>query len=810
MSNMPSSFTTFCDSLSWAMLRFDVPGTGTPTADDDGADDGGRRLEDQSPDGAGNASNPSNATTSGMPYESKVKRNNLAGTVFWNGFGLIFFVVGHYWYESIMFKKGAAVPDMFAFPSLEIKLVTLSMPGLLSTSMLVMADKDQSIGYRALGTFVVLWCIAFILLCGRVLHHMEKYKPVRFTYAENFPVGNGEMATYRNAPLRWKAWSLITFKSISVGEWGANEEMFKELESAGWDEHPMPKWVTFRFFGEEPLTTTERCAQFHRNWSPLYSHFRGGNGKINYVFEMSAVFFMCVFLAGATGATQAALIWVLNNLTVVYNAVFSPYGDNFASNSNELIMKVGKWVTMLLPLAAYGNSISFETVGTMMMNIQLAGLGANCIFQMYKPIKGIVECALAAWGAGKEVTGAKSAKWEMKGMEVKVPLAIPGLGKDLQEILSSVVEIVTAYAQSSAQEATTTYTSALQNAMIAWQDQHQFGDVPSKEDRGHFMEAAVVAVEKALNPPEDDDGEKNEEGEENEGGGEEGHVEGDEEQGNAGAAESKDAEKEPAPDDEEDVTMVARIGTAYRKGLTKYVKNEVPEDIKQMIEEKAAALAESSSIGVWINKMVGKVQEVADELAEVALKKIGENLFGESGDDFQNQMEQGEEIGEEIGILDEGDEDEEGGDGEEEGDGEVRNPLTRQVSLARQASKQASLKRMYSSRGRRMNPSHDIDSLNDEGSESVEMANISSSSAAGTPRSETPGTKEWVACHTPPRKLVGKYVFVEKYGQGLITAFHKVSLKDAVQGRNSMVRPRFLSFRSFNSPFIRISHSLQK
>ena len=177
------------------------------------------------------------------------------------------------------------------------------------------------------------------------------------------------------------------------------------------------------------------------------------------------------------------------------------------------------------------------------------------------------------------MTGAKSAKWEMKGMKVKVPLAIPGLGKDLQEILSSVVENVTAYAQSSAQEATTTYTSAFQNAMIAWQEQHQFGDVPSKEDRGHFMEAAVVAVEKALNPPEDDDGDENEEGEENEGGGEEGYFEGDEEQGNAGAAESKDAEKEPAPDDEEDVTMVARIGTAYRKGLTKYVRT-VPEDIK--------------------------------------------------------------------------------------------------------------------------------------------------------------------------------------------------------------------------------------
>ena len=40
MSNMPSSFTTFSDSLSWAMLRFDVPGMGTPTADDDGADAG--------------------------------------------------------------------------------------------------------------------------------------------------------------------------------------------------------------------------------------------------------------------------------------------------------------------------------------------------------------------------------------------------------------------------------------------------------------------------------------------------------------------------------------------------------------------------------------------------------------------------------------------------------------------------------------------------------------------------------------------------------------------------------------------------
>ena len=73
---------------------------------------------------------------------------------------------------------------------------------------------------------------------------------------------------------------------------------------------------TARLFGD-PVRTGEQAAQFHRNWSPLYSKFRGDKGKINYVIEMAGVFMMCVFLSSTSGAAQAALIWLLNNATAL-------------------------------------------------------------------------------------------------------------------------------------------------------------------------------------------------------------------------------------------------------------------------------------------------------------------------------------------------------------------------------------------------------------------------------------------------------------------------------------------------------------
>ena len=110
-----------------------------------------------------------------------------------------------------------------------------------------------------------------------------------------------------------------------------------------------------------------------------------------------------VFLAGAEGATQAAFIWILNNGTFLYNAVVSPYADCYASNSNELLMRLGKWMTMLLPILGYAdNSISFDSVGSLMMNFQLGALAANCFFQLSEPIKGFLAMATAGMNAAKE------------------------------------------------------------------------------------------------------------------------------------------------------------------------------------------------------------------------------------------------------------------------------------------------------------------------------------------------------------------------------------------------------------------------
>ena len=281
MDNMPDTFTAFSDGLSWAMLQFPAPGVPIPTGDDDDASDDGM----------------TNSTV--LPLSSRQKKGKLAGTVFWNGLALIGILAAHISFLYFMFKKEKPVPDVFSFPAMELKLVTLSLPGLLSTSMAVMADKNIGAGYTCLGTLVVLGCLAFMAMCMRVLHILEKRKPVRFVYADDFEVGFlGETASYRDAPLIWKALSLLRYKKISLGEWETQTEEFVQHESHGWDgfkDSLLPTWTTFRMFGE-PVRTSEMADQFHKNWSPLYSSFRGDKGKINYIFEMGSVFFMLVRL----------------------------------------------------------------------------------------------------------------------------------------------------------------------------------------------------------------------------------------------------------------------------------------------------------------------------------------------------------------------------------------------------------------------------------------------------------------------------------------------------------------------------------
>ena len=482
MSNMPESFTVFADSLSWAMFRFDAPGVSTPTEDDDAAvtrrHRRRRRLgSDDDDDGGGD----------GLPHKSKVKRSRLAGTVFWNGLTLIGIVLGHVAYEYIYYRRGDQVPAAFAFPAVEIKLVTLSLPGMLSTSMDVMADEHIGAGYKCLGSLVVLGCLAFMGLCARVLHLMEKRKPVRFGYEENFPVGfKGEMSNFRDAPLKWKAFALLTYKSVKVGQWQVQDESFNEMESVGWDAEKtlLPAWVTVRLFGD-PVRTSEQAAQFHRNWSPLYSKFRGDKGKINYVIEMAGVFMMCVFLSSTSGAAQAALIWLLNNATALYNGVVSPYSDNFASNSNELLMRVLKWTTMMLPLLAYGSGIDFQLIGNAMMNIQLSGLGCNCIFQLYGPVKGFLDVAFASMMAAKEeAQGLMPNEFELKvAGAIELP-DVPLIGNEIaQEVLQSAAEEVLNKAQELAQEMAQTYGEAYNDAREEWHREEGTSKDPGEEEK---------------------------------------------------------------------------------------------------------------------------------------------------------------------------------------------------------------------------------------------------------------------------------------------------------------------------------------
>jgi len=60
----------------------------------------------------------------------------------------------------------------------------------------------------------------------------------------------------------------------------------------------------------------------------------------------------------------------------------------------------------------------------------------------------------------------------------------------------------------------------------------------------------------------------------------------------------------------------------------------------------------------------------------------------------------------------------------------------------------------------------------------------------GRPGYATPGTEEWIACHIPPMKLVGKRILIDyglKTRAATVKAFKKVGLRDAMKGKNSMV-----------------------
>ena len=122
-------------------------------------------------------------------------------------------------FNIFVFDAGGLVPAAFEFPAMELKLVNLSMPGLLSTSMVVMAHPSIGGGWKTLGTLVVLTCVAYILMCTAVLYYMEKYKPVRFAYDQSFPTGRGTKTNYREASMYEKVRAIVLFQSVKIGSW---------------------------------------------------------------------------------------------------------------------------------------------------------------------------------------------------------------------------------------------------------------------------------------------------------------------------------------------------------------------------------------------------------------------------------------------------------------------------------------------------------------------------------------------------------------------------------------------------------------
>jgi hypothetical protein len=115
MSNMPTSYTAFSSSLSWAMLRFSAPGRSIPTDDDDGDDAAASGSQSINASRTGrlllSISNATNATATNATDDddsassAAIAKAKLAGTVFWNVLGLVLVVLGHlgfklYWRQK--------------------------------------------------------------------------------------------------------------------------------------------------------------------------------------------------------------------------------------------------------------------------------------------------------------------------------------------------------------------------------------------------------------------------------------------------------------------------------------------------------------------------------------------------------------------------------------------------------------------------------------------------------------------------------------------------------------------------------------
>ena len=186
---------------------------------------------------------------------------------------------------------------------------------------------------------------------------------MRFKYTKTFPKGDGTFITYREASTLQKFRAIVSFQKVRIGEWQANHRV----------QNDWPSWLSCRFFAD--TTPGDSAAQFHRNWAPIYQKFRGDKGKVHYLVELSHQFSMCVWLVALFGEAQASVLWLMSILSMVHTAVVSPYATDFASNSNELIMRILRSVVLLLPLMGYGSeAIPFERIGSAMMSVQMTGL----------------------------------------------------------------------------------------------------------------------------------------------------------------------------------------------------------------------------------------------------------------------------------------------------------------------------------------------------------------------------------------------------------------------------------------------------
>jgi hypothetical protein len=602
------------------------------------------------------------------------------------------------------------VPAAFEFPAMELKLVNLSMPGLLSTSMVVMAHPSIGGGWKTLGTLVVLTCVAYILMCTAVLYYMEKYKPVRFAYDQSFPTGRGTKTNYREASMYEKVRAIVLFQSVKIGSWQLSTGENLHWSRSGGHE-PMPEWLTFSWFGDEAFHI-EANEQFHRNWSPLYSKFRGDKGKINYIVEMGQVFFMCVFLAGATGATQSVFLVILANAQMAYNALCSPYADNFSSNSNEVVMRTLKNVTFLYPLLGYLTPLSFETIGNCMLYTQMVGLAINIMFQMFAPVlaligfcRSVVMPFAAEMGKmGDFMEMVADAKGDSKLSIPKVPQLST---EQAQAILNHALSNLCEHAEEVVKEAALSYKLSFDAAREAWVGAQTIpGILPSLADKQGFKVSAMQGVEESIDPDADQD----DSGDQDAGEGTEKGADAStpEKRGSAAAAEEKGNE---ASDDKVAAAEEGQRGggselkrqpssmesaaqallKAFKNNLRAYVEDTLKDMITSEVEDDAVLTALGSSN--IVDSIVEKVKMAQEELSETGLEAIYSTIFGGDSDGSGDEDEGGEDEGSE-------DEDEGGGggggegegeNGEEEGEGGGGNEHGRESAAARMSASRASM-----------------------------------------------------------------------------------------------------------------------